>query len=41
MLWELDQEIDQMQEDALRRAERQQERFLQSVNDFIEGLPLI
>lgn len=41
MLWELDQKIDQMQEDALRRAERQQERFLQSVNDFVEGLPLI
>jgi len=39
MRWELDQKLDQMQEDALRRTERQQKQFLQSVNDFVEGLP--
>ncbi|WP_276274272.1 hypothetical protein [Haloarcula litorea] len=35
MLWELDQ----LQEETLRKAERRQDRFLQSVNDFVENLP--
>ena len=35
MLWELDQ----LQEETVRNAERRRKRFLQLVNDFVENLP--